>query len=167
LPTSVTAFLSRFSDSKRYIEAQLPQSRLSHPTVPSPVRSHLDSISASISDLEKLVAECSYFLLSYEVRSSLKAVSDLRQCLDNLSCELIPRKKFTFKNKASKRDPTTEPKQTMAEEKSDSISTSHEKMVFSMRDSPGFRDKKGESWLRISRVPRLENSRFPISILVR
>ncbi|XP_062149472.1 tubulin-folding cofactor C [Alnus glutinosa] len=143
-PSSASAFLSRFSDSKRSIEAHIVQSRLDHPTDPSEVKSHLDSISASISDLEKLVAESSFFLPSYEVRSSLKAVSDLRQSLDNLSSELIPKKKFAFKNKASKRDPATEPKQTTTEEKSDSVSTSHEKLGFQVRDSPGFRDKKGE-----------------------
>jgi hypothetical protein len=143
-PSSASAFLSRFSDSKRSIEAHIAQSRLAHPTDPSEVRSHLDSISASISDLEKLVAEGSFFLPSYEVRSSLKTVSDLRQSLDNLSSELIPKKKFAFKNKASKRDPTTEPKQTTAEEKSVSVSTSQEKLVFEVRDLPGFRGKKGE-----------------------
>jgi hypothetical protein len=47
-------------------------------------------------------------------------------------------------NKASKRDPTTEPKQTPAEEKSVSVSTSHDKLIFQVRDSPGFRGKKDE-----------------------
>jgi hypothetical protein len=55
-PSSASAFLSRFSDSKCSIEAHIAQSRLAHPTDPTEVRSHLDSISASISDHEKLVA---------------------------------------------------------------------------------------------------------------
>ncbi|KAL4645323.1 hypothetical protein ACB092_02G227500 [Castanea dentata] len=57
--TSTASFLSRFSDSKRSIDSQLAQSRL---TDPARLKSHLDSISASISDLEKLVVESSYFL---------------------------------------------------------------------------------------------------------
>ncbi|GMY11370.1 tubulin-folding cofactor C [Fagus crenata] len=135
--SSTSSFLSRFSDSKRSIESQLAQSRLTHPTDLTQLRSHLDSISASISDLEKLVAECSYFLPSYEVRSSLKTISDLRQSLENLNSELIPKKKFAFKNKSSKKDLPITPENT------DSFSIPHEKSSFVVRDSPGFRNKSG------------------------
>lgn len=141
--SSSSAFLSRFSDSKRSIESQIAQSRLNHPTELSKLRSHLDNISASISDLEKLVAESSYFLPSYEVRSSLKTVSNLKQALEILNSELIPRKKFSFKNKASKKDPITEPTETTLEV-SNSVSISHERLSLPVRDSPGFRNKKGE-----------------------
>ncbi|XP_018847038.1 tubulin-folding cofactor C [Juglans regia] len=143
LPSSSTAFLSRFSDSKRSIESRIAQSRLDHPTDPSQVRSLLDNISASISDLEKLVAESSYFLPSYEVRSSLKTISDLKQALETLNSELIPRKKFTFKNKSAKKDPTAEPNETTPENP-ESVSTKHVNLSFPVRDSPGFRNKKGE-----------------------
>ncbi|KAF3948797.1 hypothetical protein CMV_025249 [Castanea mollissima] len=145
--TSTASFLSRFSDSKRSIDSQLAQSRL---TDPAQLRSHLDSISASISDLEKLVAESSYFLPSYEVRSSLKTISDLKQTLENLNSELIPKKKFSFKNKASKQDrdrSVSDSKQT-APENADSFSVPLEKLSFQVRDSPGLRNKNGETLVK-------------------
>ncbi|KAH7550642.1 hypothetical protein JRO89_XS13G0237000 [Xanthoceras sorbifolium] len=73
--SATSAFLSRFNDSKKSIDAQLESA--SDP-------SRLVDISFTISDLEKLVAENSYLLPSYEIRSSLKTISDLKQSLDNL-----------------------------------------------------------------------------------
>lgn len=132
---STSTFLSRFSNSKSSIESQLAQCRLSDPTQLKP---QLDQISSSISDLEKLVAENSYFLPSYEVRSSLKAVSDLRQSLENLSAELLPKKKFSFRNKGPKKDPIAEPEEKEKEKEP-------EKSGFRVPASPGIWNKKGET----------------------
>ncbi|KAL8467032.1 hypothetical protein ACS0TY_035928 [Phlomoides rotata] len=94
---STKSFLSHFSRSKLSIETHLSQIR--DPTH----KPDLEAISLEISALEKLVAENSYFLPPYEVRTSLNAVENLRQSLD----DVIPKKKFSFKNKPSKKATTT------------------------------------------------------------
>ncbi|KAF7810488.1 tubulin-folding cofactor C [Senna tora] len=138
---STSSFFSRFSDLKCSIESQLVDS-ITVSSDPIQLKSYFEKISASISDLEKIVAENSYFLPSYDVRSSLKTISDLKQSLENLNSELIPKKKFSFKNKASR-------KESVALEKKElPISNCNnallEKMRFMVLDSPGFRTKVGQ-----------------------
>lgn len=135
---STSSFLTRFADSKRSIESRIAESRLaSSSTDSSKLKSDLAEISFAIDNLEKLLAENSYFLPSYEVRSSLKAVSDLKQSLDSLSGELVPKKKFSFKTKSSS-------KKIPEIQKSDFVSPPK----LSVRDSPGFRNKHGEALVK-------------------
>ncbi|CAN6567832.1 unnamed protein product [Malus baccata var. baccata] len=115
----------------------------------------------------KLVAENSYFLPFYEVRSLLKTTSDLRQSLEVLSPELLP---FSFRNKPTKKDPITEPKE---EEK---VQEPEKKSSFRVPDSP----KVGESSIlnldscevrlmgsvRALFVHRLRNCRVYTSLLI-
>lgn len=138
---STSTFLSRFSETKQSIEAQLAESREIASSDPVRLKPHLDGISSSISDLEKLVAENSYFLPSYEVRSSLRTVSDLRQNLENCTAELVPRKKFSFKNKATTKKEL--PKEQGAEKSGPA--TVQASYNVEIRDSPGFRSKTNES----------------------
>ncbi|XP_058731509.1 tubulin-folding cofactor C [Vicia villosa] len=135
---STSSFLSRFSQLKSSIESHLAESQ-SISSDPSQLKPHFDKISESISDLEKLVAESSYFLPSYDVRSSLKAVSDLKRSLDSLSSELIPKKKFSFKNKAKTSKKDQDSVVTESKPVRDSVQPS-----YVARDSPGFRNKTGE-----------------------
>ncbi|KAK7358988.1 hypothetical protein VNO77_00931 [Canavalia gladiata] len=141
---STSSFLSRFSHLKTSIDSQLAHSH-SLSSDPSQLKLHFHNISASISDLEKLVAENSYFLPSYDVRTSLKTVSDLKHALDDLNSQLIPKKKFTFKNKTNKKDNDSaipQPKQPQPPNNRDFGSL--DKTNFVERDSPGFRNKAGE-----------------------
>jgi hypothetical protein len=110
--------------------------------------------------LEKLVAQSSYFLPSYDIRSSLKTVSDLKRNLENLSSELIPKKKFSLKNQASKK----EQDYVIPESKPvcDSVQSS-----FVVRDFPGLGIKPLRYWLGSLANRRLGNSRFWILILVK
>ncbi|XP_021904265.1 tubulin-folding cofactor C [Carica papaya] len=153
---STSSFLDQFAESKRSIESQLAESRINSTGDSTQPKSHLASISSSISDLEKLLAENSYFLPSYEVRSSLKSISDLRQNLENVTNELLPKKKFSFKSKSfpKKSDPK-EPEIKKANE----ILPSN----FTVRDSPGFRNKKNE--ILIQNFKRLEIGEFTLSDL--
>ncbi|KAL5749267.1 hypothetical protein ACOSP7_023870 [Xanthoceras sorbifolium] len=129
--SATSAFLSRFNDSKKSIDAQLESA--SDP-------SRLVDISFTISDLEKLVAENSYLLPSYEIRSSLKTISDLKQSLDNLSSQLIPKKKFSFKNK-----PTKTQTQTQIPKSDDTVSLPEKTTTnYLFRDSPGLRNKQNQ-----------------------
>ncbi|XP_010531371.1 PREDICTED: tubulin-folding cofactor C [Tarenaya hassleriana] len=143
---STSSFLSRFADSKQSIESRIAGSRLasSSSADPSKVKSDLAEISFAIADLEKLLAENSYFLPSYEVRSSLKSISELKQNLESLSGELVPKKKFSFKNKSTSRKP--EPKQPETQ-KSDAVLPPK----ISIRDSPGFRNKHGVNLVKTFR----------------
>lgn len=132
---STQSFLTRFSDSKRSIESQLANARLSS----DPQRPFdLQQISTSIAELEKLVAENSYYLPSYEIRSALKSISDLKQTLEILNSELLPKKKFSFRNKGAKKEPSNAPK-----EKETGAVDLLQKSVFVVPDSPGFRNKEG------------------------
>ncbi|CAL5214409.1 unnamed protein product [Lathyrus oleraceus] len=156
---STSSFLSRFSELKSSIESHLSDSQ-SVASDPSQLKPHLDKISESISDLEKLVAQSSYFLPSYDVRSSLKTVSDLKRSLDNLSSELIPKKKFSFKNKASKKE-----RDSVVPESKQSIAPVYNSVQpsYVARDSPGFRNKTGE--VLVGEFKESEIGEFTISDL--
>ncbi|KAJ9177592.1 hypothetical protein P3X46_012796 [Hevea brasiliensis] len=135
---STAAFLSKFSDSRLSIEFQLSESSKLAATDITRLKSHLVDISSSISALEQLVAENSYLLPSYELRSSLKAVSELKQSLDSLNAELVPKKKFSFKNKSTSKSSLSEPKET------EIIKPEVPKPAFAIRDLPGIRNKENE-----------------------
>ncbi|EOX92096.1 C-CAP/cofactor C-like domain-containing protein, C, putative isoform 1 [Theobroma cacao] len=140
---ATSSFLSRFSESKQSIDSQLADSRLIAQSDPSRLKTHFANISSSISDLEKLVAESSYFLPSYEVRSSLKTISDLKQNLEILNSELIPKRKFSFKNKATtKKELPKEPEPEPV--KSDAVSVTN----FKIPNSPGFRNKTNKTLIQ-------------------
>ncbi|KAJ8769687.1 hypothetical protein K2173_005290 [Erythroxylum novogranatense] len=132
--SSSTAFSSKFSDSKRSVESQLAEL----PTLSDSchLKSRLAEISSEISSLEQLVAESSYFLPSYDLRAALKSISDLKQSLEKLISELLPKKKFSFKNKSASKNVHTEPRETAKAEKSNPIIT--------IPESPGFRNKQNE-----------------------
>ncbi|KAJ8540160.1 hypothetical protein K7X08_026549 [Anisodus acutangulus] len=91
----------------------------------------------SIADLEKLVAENTFSLPSYEVRTCLKTITDLKQFVEQVTCEVIPRKKFSFKNKSTKK--ITTQNDTVSE-----VSVESKSLGFRVLDSPGFRGKGNE-----------------------
>ncbi|GLJ45385.1 hypothetical protein SUGI_0955480 [Cryptomeria japonica] len=99
---SVETFLKRFSQTKQkilkaldeYLEKGDNQER-------TLVKSGLETLRAEIADLEKLVAEGSYFLPSYEVRAARNTIAELKERLDDANSKLLPKKKFSFRNKGS------------------------------------------------------------------
>ncbi|XP_058185135.1 tubulin-folding cofactor C isoform X3 [Rhododendron vialii] len=107
-PTSLDSthsFLSLFSQSKLSIESNISLLRRQSTDQTNPaLKSNLEKISTSISHLEKLVAENSYSLPSFEVRTCLEAVSSLKQTLDTLASDIVPKKRFSFRNK---KDPSS------------------------------------------------------------
>ncbi|KAM7513610.1 hypothetical protein LguiA_003193 [Lonicera macranthoides] len=140
---STQSFLSRFSNSKLSIESNLTRiHQTPNPHSNPRLKSELESVSLAISDLEKLVAENSYFLPPYEVRSSLKTISDLKQTLENVTSEVIPRKKFSFRNKPTKNAPD----QTNVANKTQTVNRNVDTGVIGVRirDSPGIRGKENE-----------------------
>ncbi|GAB2283390.1 hypothetical protein Dimus_017904 [Dionaea muscipula] len=101
-PESTGSFLSRFSDLKQSITSQLSIIQRSPESFTKP---DLDAVSVSIADLDKILAENSYHLPPYEVRASLKSISDLKESVEALSSQLFPKKKFSFKNKGTASTP--------------------------------------------------------------
>ncbi|XP_055811116.1 tubulin-folding cofactor C [Solanum dulcamara] len=134
---STSSFLSRFSESKNSIESTL--SRILHTPDPHSnptLKSELENVSISIADLEKLVAENSFSLPSYEVRTCLKTITDLKQFVEQVTREVIPRKKFSFKNKSTKKITTQNISEVPNVESKNS--------VLRVLDSPGFRGRENE-----------------------
>ncbi|KAF8400136.1 hypothetical protein HHK36_013432 [Tetracentron sinense] len=138
---STKSYLDRFSEAKQSIQNELDRCRLvSDPESKAFLKSDLEKVSISIAELEKLVAANSYFLPSYELRSSLKTVSELKETQENLTSELLPKKKFAFKNKAAKKDQSNVVEETGIRASDSGLA---ERKSFQSRDSPGFRNQEG------------------------
>jgi hypothetical protein len=99
---STARFLLSFADACKRWEESL--SSLHSPVQGEAVgvKDSLDLLAVRLSELERYVAEKAYFLPAYEVRSSQAAISSLREKLDAATAQLLPKKKFSFKGKASK-----------------------------------------------------------------
>ncbi|KAL9227511.1 hypothetical protein vseg_003192 [Gypsophila vaccaria] len=136
---STDSFLARFADLKQSITSELARIEQA---LESFTKMDLDSVSASIADLEKLLAENSYHLPSYEVRASLKGITDLKESLENVSSKLVPRKKFSFKSKAAKQRQTVSVVPEHVEVEKPNVVPSAE--TCRLLDTPGFRNKEGE-----------------------
>ncbi|XP_060213113.1 tubulin-folding cofactor C [Lycium barbarum] len=136
---STASFLSRFSESKNSIESTLTRIRQTPDPHSDPtLKPELDNVSMSIADLEKLVAENTFSLPSYEVRTCLKTITDLKQFVEQVTGEVIPRKKFSFKNKSTKKITTQN------DTVSDVPNVESKSTGFRVLDSPGFRGKENE-----------------------
>ncbi|CAN4107040.1 unnamed protein product [Withania somnifera] len=97
---STNTFLSRFSESKNSIESTLSTILNTPDPHSNPnLKSELDQISISITNLEKTLAKNTFSLPSYDVRTCLKTLTDLKQSVEHVTCKVIPKKKFSFKNK--------------------------------------------------------------------
>ncbi|KAL3622070.1 hypothetical protein CASFOL_034266 [Castilleja foliolosa] len=131
---STQSFLAQFSQSKLAIESRLSEIRQRPDSTRKP---DLESISLEASALAKLVAENSYFLPPYEVRACLNTIDQLKQSVDDVTSLVIPKKKFSFKNKPSKKATPCEPQMKP--------NSGLEKLGFMGYNSgPGFRNMDNE-----------------------
>ncbi|KAK1412822.1 hypothetical protein QVD17_34354 [Tagetes erecta] len=138
---STKSFLLQFTNSKQAIESSLTQIQQIPDADPTlDLKPEIEKISLSITELEKLIAESSYFLPPYEVRSSLKTISDLKQTLDSVASKVKPRKKFSFKNKPAKK---TEPTNIITKESIENEPEQHS--GYKVKDAPGFRSRENET----------------------
>ncbi|CAL9191625.1 unnamed protein product [Musa hybrid cultivar] len=160
---SVSAFLDRFAESRRSIEADLQGCRAiaADPALAARLKPELEKLAASIADLDRLVAENSYFLPSYEVRSSLRAISALKESLEAANSELLPRKKFSFRNKAPKKDPTF----LVKEVEEAKVSAPGKPDLAVVRETPGFRNKEGSILIKHFRVSEEGEGDFTLADL--
>lgn len=172
---STQSFLNLFSESKRLIQSDLNCLRgiSSDPQNQPDLKSQLQNLSVAVADLEKLVAENSYFLPSYEIRSSLKSISELKESLEDANAELLPRKKFSFRNKAAKKNQAETMgfaeklkivEKTKEAECAPFDTKAGEKSNFAMiRESPGFQDEVGAVFVK--EFKGFEESDFTLSNL--
>ncbi|KAL2935675.1 Tubulin-folding cofactor C [Bienertia sinuspersici] len=135
---STDSFLSCFSNLKQTINSEINQIEQ---TPESFTKEDLDKVSVLINDLEKLVAENSYHLPSYEVRASLKTVGELKESLEKVSVKLVPKKKFSFKSKAVKQRQPIVGMEKGKVEKPEVVSDDKPSM---MLDGPGFKNRERE-----------------------
>ncbi|KMT10154.1 hypothetical protein BVRB_5g119150 [Beta vulgaris subsp. vulgaris] len=133
---STDSFLARFSDLKHSVNSEIDQIGQAPESF---TKGDLDNVSALISDLEKLLAENSYHLPSYEVRASLKTISDLREYLEKVSMKLVPKKKFSFKSKVVKQKLPN-----LSTEKVDKVEVVSGNKSCIMLDLPGFKNRERE-----------------------
>ena len=106
----------------------------------------------------------SYFLPSYEVCSAQNAIAELKEWLDSLNSQLLPKKKFTFKNRVTKTNSenTLKPKNTVSKKNDNHMVTQ------SGRDNyyaPGFRNKEG--MVLVKDLDSSKDGDFALSDLVR
>lgn len=105
---STDRFLQTFSETCGKLEQTLSSiqdgkpSRVSSEGEKPSTNSVLDHLAMKLSELEQYVAEKSYFLPAYEVRASQSTIASLREKLDAANGELLPKKRFSFKSKASR-----------------------------------------------------------------
>uniref|UniRef100_A0A0D6QRL8 C-CAP/cofactor C-like domain-containing protein n=1 Tax=Araucaria cunninghamii TaxID=56994 RepID=A0A0D6QRL8_ARACU len=171
---SVDVFLNCFSEAKQKIDKALDgfvgNGDSQDKTL---VKSGLESLSAQINGLEKLVAEDSYFLPSYEVRAAHSAIAELKERLENANSQLLPKKKFAFRNKVSRPNPNPKkpeenPDPKNIEENPDPIeirkgSEKNNSSSFAV-DAPGIRNKKG--LIMVKNLDATKNGDFALSDLV-
>ncbi|MCO5597984.1 hypothetical protein L7F22_052073 [Adiantum nelumboides] len=107
---STDRFIEAFSASAKQLEQALSSVHqiVSSEAGRSSASSDLDATAIRISELEQFLAEHSYFLPAYEVRASQCTISMLREKLECINAELLPKKRFSFKSKASKDRKTAE-----------------------------------------------------------
>lgn len=159
---SVQSFLDKFSESKRSIESSIKSFQadfIIHGSVPQ-LKLDLEKISSSIAEIEKFVAENSYLLPPYEVRAALKAISDVKDSVEKASAELLPRKKFSFRNKAAKKDCGGSMDRKVEQMKvTDPIPVERSTLV---KDSPGFRNREGATLVKDFRISEENMSDFSL-----
>ncbi|KAJ7566969.1 hypothetical protein O6H91_02G126100 [Diphasiastrum complanatum] len=99
---SVQAFLVAFGERRMDVERRLGSARArgSQALGPATVRAELDTIAAEVAELEKLLADACYYLAAYDVQASQSTIMKLKDELSSTTGELLPKKKFSFRNKA-------------------------------------------------------------------
>ncbi|KAL8109119.1 tubulin-folding cofactor C [Apium graveolens] len=157
---STQTFLTNFNNSKLSIESQLSQI----PKSCDP-RSDINNVSVSISDLENLIAQNSYFLPPYELRASLKSVADLRQNLDVISSRVIPKKRFSFKAKKAVGNVSLASAQKVFDEMP-VVESGEKDGVLVVRESEGFKGKENEVLVKEFKIGEEEIGEFMLSDLM-
>ena len=98
---NVGAFLAAFEADRARVEAAIGAERAAHGAgkKADDLRSELEALQAEALQMERRVAEASYFLPSYDSKASTGVVDALKLAIAGAIAELLPRKKFSFSKK--------------------------------------------------------------------
>ncbi|GAX81503.1 hypothetical protein CEUSTIGMA_g8931.t1 [Chlamydomonas eustigma] len=67
-----------------------------------PIQEQLDLLTAEVLQMEKKVADGSYFLPTFDQKQCTATLSDLKQRIQTVRAELLPKRKFAFNKKVSR-----------------------------------------------------------------
>jgi hypothetical protein len=103
---SVEGFLAWYSSQQADLQQRCDQLAPAPDAAPcgsasapgAPVQ-QADALLAEVADLERALADASYFLPSYDLRSASAAAQGLRAQLEAVKCQLAPKRKFAFASK--------------------------------------------------------------------
>jgi hypothetical protein len=103
---SIEQFLQQFKESKERVESsieQLASAAASEDDVSKKqAQEQIDAVASEVLDLERSVADASYFLPSYDQRAAAASISDLKQRVEGVRNDLVPKKKFAFSRKVNR-----------------------------------------------------------------
>lgn len=124
---SISAFLEAFNGTQSQVLASLESIRAKEPSSGNitPIE-QLDSVLGTILQLEKTTSEAAYFLPSYDLRQSTSTIQELKQKVEDVRNELVPKKKFSFSKKVNRTkasDLSIEPSTTGGQCAWDSVET--------------------------------------------
>lgn len=74
------------------------------------VRGKLEGLLMDVGDMEKLVADSSFYLPTYTIQSAQATISKLKEEEETAMVQCLPKKKFSFRNKAANIDKDVEKK---------------------------------------------------------
>ena len=98
---NVRSFLSTFEADRARIDSAVADERTAHAAGKSAddLRAALEGLQTEVLQMERRVAEASYFLPPYDSRASTATVEVLKTSVATAIAELLPRKKFSFSKK--------------------------------------------------------------------
>ena len=101
-------FLSNFTKEEKEVEEMLEKCIDLNPAEKAALSQHFDEMSSKCYQLQKLLADATLFLPSYDVKRRQSKLSSLQQAIADKRDQLIPKKKFAFKARQKKTDLTVE-----------------------------------------------------------
>uniref|UniRef100_A0A7S2X9A2 C-CAP/cofactor C-like domain-containing protein n=1 Tax=Lotharella oceanica TaxID=641309 RepID=A0A7S2X9A2_9EUKA len=105
---SVEQFSRKLMERKRNVEAKIDKAAS---VKAEDLPSYFEETMSEIFAIQRFAAECTFFLPPYEVRQARQIVSSLQQSASKTKSELLPRKRFRFRKRRTKK---SKPDQTQA-----------------------------------------------------
>ncbi|KAG0590136.1 hypothetical protein M758_1G073200 [Ceratodon purpureus] len=163
---SVDAFLASFSHSRDQVEDKL-SSILSRKASKSDdagvesIREELKSLQLEIGNMETLVANSSFYLPTYSIQSSQTSILKLKEEVEAVTAELLPKKKFSFRSKGAK--PAKDTEKTKETQPAVAVAVSDSKPSIPVPSFYGIKDQHDCTLVRYSQD--LEDREFMLTNL--
>lgn len=163
---SVDAFLASFAHSRDQVEDKLSAILSRKPTKLDEaglesVREELKSLQLEIINMGTLLANSSFYLPTYSIQSSQTSILKLKEEVEAASTELLPKKKFSFRNKTAK--PTKDTEKIKETQPAVPVSVSDSKPSIPLPSFYGIQDEYDCTLIRYAQD--LEDREFMLSNL--